>query len=146
MLASEAPAALVFPLYASAKLDGVRAVVKDAMLVSRTLKRIPNGYVQDCLGHDGLEGLDGELTVGPANHPNVMQATTSGVMSREGEPDFIYWVFDYWNDPVRELGFAERYRRLEGAFSSPYMEQFLRVKLLPHKLVNNVEELAEFEQ
>lgn len=144
LLAVEAPKVLQFPLYASAKLDGVRAVVKDAVLVSRSLKPIPNGYVQSCLGNTGLEGLDGELTVGPANDKNVMQSTTSGVMSHDGEPDFTFWVFDYWTDPA--MPYATRLRRLQLALDTEYLSRFPRVKLLPQLLVTSQEELDKFEQ
>ena len=37
---------LRYPVIASPKLDGIRALVIDGQLVSRTLKPIPNRYVQ----------------------------------------------------------------------------------------------------
>lgn len=98
--------ALRFPVLASPKLDGVRAVCRRnpitgaPELVSRTLKPIPNRYTQALFARADLVGLDGELCVGPANDANVMQATTSGVMSVEGEPDVVWHVFDKWNEPT----------------------------------------------
>lgn len=143
MLAVEAPKDIKFPVYASAKLDGIRAVVKDDMLLSRTLKPIPNGYVQDALGQALFNGLDGELTVGPANDKNVMQATTSGVMSREGEPDFTFWVFDFWNNPT--MGYGERLRLMERAFKDGALASYPRIKLLRQVIVNSESELRAFE-
>ncbi len=143
MLAVEAPKDIKFPVYASAKLDGIRAVVKDDMLLSRTLKPIPNGYVQDALGQALFNGLDGELTVGPANDKNVMQATTSGVMSREGEPDFTFWVFDFWNNPT--MAYGERLRLMERAFKDGALASYPRIKLLRQVIINSESELRAFE-
>lgn len=144
MLAVKAPEELTFPQFASPKIDGVRAVVKDAMLLSRTLKPIPNGYVQDTLGCEALTGLDGELTVGPPNAKNVMQVTTSGVMSHEGTPDFTWWVFDYWTDPQKP--FDERLRSLTYGMDQRFQERHPRVKLLPQTLIEGPDHLAEYEK
>lgn len=143
MLAVAAPTQLKFPLYASPKLDGVRAVVKDSLIVSRTLKPIPNNFIQDMLGNGQFEGMDGELTVGPSNAPNVMQVTMSGVMTEEGEPDFTFWVFDYWTDPL--LQFHRRHKALSDAFASnTYLQGFTRIRLLPQTLVENARDLDSY--
>ena len=143
MLAVEAPKNIKFPVFASAKLDGIRSVVKDDMAMSRTMKPIPNGFVQDYLGQTLFNGLDGELTVGPANDKNVMQATTSGVMSREGGPDFTYWVFDFWTDD--QMPYGERLSILEHAFKDGALGQYPRLKLLKQTLIRNKDELLAFE-
>lgn len=143
MLAVEAPKDIKFPVYASAKLDGIRAVVKDDMAMSRTMKPIPNGAVQDYLGQTLFNGLDGELTVGPANDKNVMQATTSGVMSRDGEPDFTYWVFDFWTDG--QMPYGERLRVMERAFKDGALGQYPRIRLLKQTLIQNEQELHAYE-
>lgn len=101
---------LRLPLLGSPKLDGIRAMVIDGVLVSRNLKPIPNKRVQAMFSKRMLEGLDGELIVGPAGAPDVFRATTSGVMSVDGEPDVWFHVFDCMSEP--ELPF---YRRLEVA-------------------------------
>jgi DNA ligase-1 len=98
LAAKEAKPELRFPCFASAKIDGIRAVVKEGILLSRTLIPIPNHYTQDLFGSDDLEGLDGELAVGPANATDLMQRCQSELMSRDGEPQVTYWIFDYWTD------------------------------------------------
>ena len=55
---------LVFPIYASPKLDGIRVIIKDNQVLSRNGKTIPNIFVQSLL--KSYHGLDGELIVG---HP-----------------------------------------------------------------------------
>lgn len=98
MLAVEADLEKInFPCYVSVKLDGIRCVIKDGVVLSRSLKPIRNEYVQRLFGH--LHGLDGELIVGDPTAPDVFQKTTSGVMSKEGEPDVQLYVFDYWDLP-----------------------------------------------
>lgn len=142
MLAVEAKE-IRFPVYASAKLDGIRSVINEDMAMSRTMKPIPNGFVQDYLGQALFNGLDGELTVGPANDKNVMQATTSGVMSRDGEPDFTFWVFDFFTDA--KMPYGERLRLMERAFKGGALGNYPRIKLLKQTLVHNEQELRAFE-
>lgn len=97
----EAVDKLTFPLLASPKLDGIRAVVREGVVVSRNLKPIPNRRVQAIFGKDWLEGLDGELLVGDPTDPRAFLGTSSGVMSRDGEPDVFFHVFDCCREPGR---------------------------------------------
>lgn len=90
---------LRLPLIASPKLDGIRAMVIDGVLVSRNLKPIPNRRLQAIFGKTALNGLDGELIVGDPTAADCFRATTSGVMSVEGEPDAFFHVFDCFTDP-----------------------------------------------
>jgi len=113
MLATHAPEdleSLRFPLIASPKLDGLRAIIKDGIVLSRTLKPIRNRHVQRLLGKPEFNGLDGELIVGSPTDPNCMQHTTSGVMSFDGEPDVKYYIFDDWRGPKE--AFVQRRNRL----------------------------------
>jgi DNA ligase-1 len=74
-----------------------------------------------------------------------MQATTSGVMSMDGEPDFRYYVFDCWNIP--DVGFNERIKRLNEAFQNLSWagDAAEHLVLLPQALVNDLDELNKFE-
>lgn len=86
-----------YPGLVSPKIDGVRALVKGGIVYSRTMKPIPNRHVQKLFGHSALNGFDGELCVGDATAPDLMQKTMSGVMSIDGTPNAWYHVFDLWN-------------------------------------------------
>lgn len=98
MLACEADLSkLKFPVLASPKLDGVRALVRDGVVLSRSLKPIPNRHVQLMFGRPELEGFDGELILGDPTHPEAYRRTVSAVMSIEGEPDVDFHVFDRWD-------------------------------------------------
>ncbi len=126
-------------LLVSPKLDGIRGLVKDGVLVSRSLKPIRNTYVQAILGRLEFEGLDGELICGDPTAADCFRRSTSAFMSFNGEPDFQYHVFDKCN---LSGGFAARYR--EVAFGYPYsVEQIITV---PHKAVCSFEEVLEYEQ
>lgn len=144
MCAKQADRELRFPVYASPKIDGIRCIIKDGIALSRTLLPLPNIFIQDTIGFDVLNGLDGEICVGPPNAPDLMQRTSSAVMSRQGEPDFTFWVFDYWTDPAR--WFEKRWMDLQTGMTADFKERFPRVKLLPQAKLDNQEQLDEFEQ
>ena len=94
MLATDADLGkLRFPLLASAKLDGVRAVVRDGVVYSRSNKPIPNAYVQQKFSR--FEHFDGELIVGDPTSKTCYRDTISGVMSFEGKPEVRFFVFDH---------------------------------------------------
>lgn len=109
MLASSAEEHLIqWPVLASAKLDGVRAIVRGGVVLSRALKPIPNKNVQKRFSH--LEHFDGELIVGASNDPDVLRATTSGVMRVEGDPDVSFHVFDHIASPLTP--YSQRHHEL----------------------------------
>lgn len=90
------PEKLRFPVLASPKLDGIRAYVKDGVVLSRQNKPIPNDHVQSLFSK--YEHFDGELIVGSPTDPMCFRNTMSGVMSEEGEPDVTFHVFDHLGD------------------------------------------------
>ena len=94
MLATDADLEkLRFPLLASAKLDGIRAIVRDGVVWSRSNKPIPNKHVQTLF--KPFEHFDGELIVGDPTSKTVYRDTVSGVMSEDGEPAVRLFVFDH---------------------------------------------------
>ena len=97
---------LDYPVLASPKLDGIRCLIVDGVAVSRSLKPIPNEHIQRLYGHEMYNGLDGELIVGDMTAPDVFNKTTSGVMSRDGNPDVTFYIFDDLSNPI--LPFKER--------------------------------------
>ena len=97
-----------FPVYTSTKFDGIRALVIDSVVYSRSLKPIRNKHVQKLFGKPEYEGFDGELVVGDIYAKDVFQKTTSGVMSEDGEPDVTFHVFDLWSIPTFDYEYRQR--------------------------------------
>lgn len=128
-----------YPLYASPKLDGVRALTYKGQLVSRNLKPIPNLYVQDTLRRLP-EGLDGELIVGSPSAKDCFRQTTSGIMSVEGNPQFIFCVFDVVDDIAP---YVMRYEKLQ-----EYAKQLgnAYIKLVPHHKVRDSFAITAYEE
>ena len=129
---------LVFPIYASPKLDGIRVIIKDNQVLSRNGKTIPNIFVQSLL--KSYHGLDGELIVGHPTHPNVFQLTTSGVMSIEGTPNVRLYVFDCW---YAEGGIDARYNEV---LKITQNSSIVDIEVVPQIVINSLEELYKFEE
>lgn len=128
---------LTYPLLASPKLDGIRAVVLNDQLVSRTLKPIPNNFIRNALSHPQFDGLDGELIVGDPTDPGIYLKTNSAVMSVDGEPDFTYFVFDQHN---MTTAFSERLKHLNFRSRGP------RVVVLGHVEIKDEKALVEYQE
>lgn len=129
---------LIYPLMASPKLDGVRCCIVDGKVLSRTLKPIPNTYVQGRLSNDMFEGFDGELIVGSPTSKTCYRDTVSGVMRLDGTPNFTYYVFDLHN---LDASFQERFAELRRAFDDAY-----HIRRLPHVIVEDEAELLTYEE
>lgn len=104
MLATDADLdKLRFPLLASAKLDGVRAIVRGGVVYSRSNKPIPNAFVQQRLGE--FEHFDGELSVGDPTSKSCYRDTVSQVMSdNKTGYDLRFHVFDHVQSPMDSYG------------------------------------------
>ena len=81
---------LSFPLLATPKIDGIRGLIIDGKLVSRSLKTIPNVQVRAMLEDILPEGADGEIKCG------TFQETTSTVMSRNQTPENLKFFWFDW--------------------------------------------------
>lgn len=130
--------ALRFPVLVSPKLDGIRCVIHNDQAVSRTLKPIPNRFIQSELGF--YPPFDGELMVGDPLDPAAFNKSTSGIMSHNGEPDFTYWVFDYVEAAFWHMSFETRLM-----MAKETIKHWPRAKLVPHTKVHNATELMRLE-
>lgn len=135
---------LKFPVLVAPKLDGVRCLIRYGKAVTRKLKPVPNTFIRDTLSKLSNDGLDGELTIGSVYGDGVINRTTSGVMSKEGYPDFDYGVFDY-TLASPEVPFHQRQTIIRELFMR-YGEVHPRIWIIPHVMVQSVEELRKFEQ
>lgn len=132
---------LRYPLMISPKLDGVRCIIINGVAMSRSLKPIPNKYVQHLFGRTSMNGFDGELIVGPPGARDVYNQTMSGVMSIEGEPNVKFYVFD---DFSQDNGFLMRFRAANYRMNVVGFTDICR--LVPHALINDAQELLNHEE
>ena len=141
MLATDADLdKLRFPLLASAKLDGVRAVVRDGVVYSRSNKPIPNTFVQNEFAH--LEHFDGELIVGDPSGKSVYRDTVSHVMSHDKEKyDLRFFVFDHVEELVSE--YSRRAKKLKDE-----VKDFRNFSVVLHdqKLIKTLDALLQYEE
>lgn len=133
---------LRYPVLASPKLDGIRAAVVEGKLLSRTLKPIPNKWINWRLSQAMLEGFDGELIVGDAWSKTCYRDTVSVVMSDDKEPtDLRFYCFDLWNAP---LPYVRRWHQLQHQASE--LSNIWPVDVLEQLIVNTEYELLEYEE
>lgn len=132
----EDPQLLRYPLLASPKLDGVRALVKDGVVYSRNGLPIPNQLVQVRFG--AYHGFDGELIVGEATAKDCYRQTMSGVMSADGKPNVRFHAFDRWD---HQGVFEARYEVLRNRVARDPL-----ILAVDHRWATSAEELLRLEQ
>lgn len=128
-----------YPLYVSPKYDGIRCVIRHEGAQTRKLLPIPNDYIRTYLSRVQYKFLDGELIVGSPVSPDVWNVTQSGVMGREGNPDWRYYVFDNTGAIGGYETRQERLLELVEDLADP------RIVLVPQIVVRNEEELMHVE-
>lgn len=133
---------VTWPKYIQRKVDGICCLAVNGVAMSRTMKPIPNRFIQEYFKEHNLHGFHGELMI--AGDFNDVQ---SGVMRIEGEPDFYYVVYDYW-DTLFGSDNAVYSIRLGGLdLSIGSLRAAERVRLMETQTVNNAEEcLLKLEQ
>lgn len=100
---------LVYPLFASVKLDGIRVVVRGGQVLTRNLTPVVNEQVQAQFGH--LEHADGELTLGPVTAPDVFSQTNGMLKRRAGKYIDIamnFHLFDVTHPAVAGVPYVDR--------------------------------------
>jgi DNA ligase-1 len=134
---------LRWPMIASPKLDGIRAIWFNGQFYSRTLKPIPNGALTKAMQEfcnkvgDRLNGLDGELVQGDPTSPLTFNSTTRAVMAAgAGIEGLRFHVFDR---VVPGTGFEERLQAI------PKIDSSL-VTVVPQTYVGSRGEMEELEE
>lgn len=128
---------LRFPLIASYKLDGVRAIWVGKEFLSRTLKTIPNRALQAKFAALGIpSGWDGELIAGEPWASDCYRRTNSLVMTRDAPASEVrFFVFD---NAAEDAPFVERIAGLRSIGDS--------VCALQQILVSSRDELLKLEE
>lgn len=93
---------LRFPLLGSPKFDGIRCLNHDFLgpvtggSDRRGFKPVVNRHVMQMVG-SLPPCLDGELI--PITDGDTFNEAQRRFMTKDGAPDFVYWVFDYFAEP-----------------------------------------------
>ena len=134
-----------FPLMASPKLDGIRAIVLDGVVMSRSLKPIRNKKVQELFGKPEFNGLDGELILGSPTDPNCFNHSTAlmGEDLRENVShlEITFHVFDVIPDVLDDEA-VMRHDYLLG------LRDHLpsNIQIVPQVIVQNLDQLYMLEE
>lgn len=143
-----------FPLMVSPKLDGIRAIVINSVVMSRSLKPIRNKRVQEMFGKPEFNGLDGELIVGDPRDPNCFNNSTS-VMGEETRDDvkdlpIRFYVFDITPMVLNDTA-MNRFGQLVRMHTSQMLgsgtgDEDGDVIVVPQVIANSLDELLEYEK
>lgn len=137
MLASkcERPDLLPFPVLATPKLDGIRCLKLGGKALTRSFKPISNRFAREWIEANLPDGVDGELML----RDGTFSETTSAIGRRDGQPDFVFHIFDH----------------VIGSIDSPYHERMTHLAELPDSVrivkvlpirIRNVAELVAYEE
>jgi len=129
---------LRYPLLLSPKIDGIRGVTKNAIMMSRKFIELPSLQVQDELTR--FEHADGEIVEGNISDINVYNRTQSHVMSVSKPGRLSFNVFDYTHPDWLHKPF---YKRLE--MVRELLPQDARYRYVEHHHVDREDELLEYE-
>jgi DNA ligase-1 len=133
---------LHFPILASPKLDGIRAIIDvTGQLMSRNGKLIQNKHVQAQFANMSVAGLDGELICGDPTAPDAFRKTSSAVMSQDGLPDVTFHVFDVMEKHDEGMRFEQRLKQ-----AREMVQCNKGMKAVPHITIKTEDELLRYEE
>lgn len=135
-----------YPVFGSAKLDGVRSIIRPEGLRSRKLLPFPNLYTMARFAglSKSFQGLDGELILGNPTDPHVFNATSTAVGTIEGAPDVRFYAFDQLGDDPEEP-FQSRLERMAQKLELYHLADTI-FRLVPQQLLVSHEDLLAYEQ
>ena len=149
---------IVFPVWASPKLDGYRAMVQRGVLTSRGGLAVANRELQRRYGRKDLEGLDGELCTGHPTATNVFNATSRVVRKAEADASTTaLYVIDFVPDksgggPVGhkfiydDLDFASRHLQLLRRVETDPTRWGVNIIPIKQHLIKTLDKLKTFER
>lgn len=131
-------------LFASYKLDGIRATVLEGKLTSRSGKYIKSKQCQQLFGIPALEGMDGELIVGKPTGNDVFKRCYSGVMTSDANVNVWFHIFD---KVMPTIPFFIRNERVEDICATPAVlrDTSMRVIAVKQVRIETIEALIDME-
>lgn len=134
---------LRFPYLGSYKIDGYRSFVDQWVCRMSSGKEMPNDATLKMFSHSDLEGLDGEMVVGPWNRPDTFRNTSSALRKKSGEPRAILYTFD--DRSVGEQPYKARYEHLVNRVQLLRDRGHVQVGIIEHVSIRDMKDLLQFE-
>lgn len=136
---------VVYPKVLQVKYDGIRAIIRQGRVYSRSGKLLPNKHVQQYFTYlynvmPEFDLIDGELMVGDPTDNAVCMNTTSGIMSIGGQPDFTFYTFDR---PL-SMGTYNRRRQSLVEITDAARKYADRIRLVGEFQVNNASDVRQY--
>jgi DNA ligase-1 len=135
---------LQYPLLATQKIDGVRALKIDNTLLSRSWKPIPNRLLQARLTKLLPDGADGEIVVNKGNSDGDIYTTTSSVMTAAKECRFIFYWFD-WVSTSPDKPYKDRVADILDYHLEVVDDMITIIALIPEVIPNKIS-LLDYER
>jgi len=128
-----------FPCIAMPKIDGFRCILSHRANTSR-LSEFPNkSFMSQTRGILPSRGiLDTEAVCGAYNTKGVLQRTSSGLTSREGDPDWYLYAFDTFEPQQSYIDRLNNVPLLVRLSGNP------RIRALEYRLIYNLWDLEEY--
>lgn len=122
-------------VYASPKIDGNRIALHQGTTITRSFKKAPNLFLQKRYKDPIFQGLDGEVTVGPAWASDVFLKTyvTRRIHEVPTADPWVMHIFDLFDQPT--LTFDQRYEVLQERFATVYRD-IEHLRLIPQNLMS----------
>ena len=134
---------LPYPLLASPKYDGMRALVQGGKLVTRNGLAVPNRAACAPLEALALEGFDGELVVGKPIAPDVRNQTMSYLSTKSwaGKPEpLTYFVFDWHSTSPQTFD----QRQIDAEFVN-LLDRYTKLVVVKQTKIHTAAALAAYE-
>ena len=137
---------LNYPVLASPKIDGIRVLhVLGRGIVTRKFKPVPNKHIRERLSILAPYGADGEIvTFNKDGTQKTFNQIQSDVMSFEGTPYFVYYIFDNFMDP--EMEFWRRLLNAEQTLWKPETITNRQFQYLMHVMLYDEKALKIYNQ
>ena len=101
---------LAHVVFATPKLDGIRCLKLGGKALTRSFKPISNRFAREWIEANLPDGVDGELML----RGGTFSETTSAIGRRDGQPDFVFHIFDYVFEGRLDEPYRQRVADLAG--------------------------------
>jgi DNA ligase-1 len=132
---------IVYPLYATPKVDGIRLLKQNGRIVSRSFKEIKNKNIVELMKKVLPEGCDGEIFIKDQTISDVTSLVNS-IEKSITDYELEYYIFDMITPELKDKNYLERIQ----SFPQPCQYDNINIIPLVPKKLNNEKEMRDFEE